>query len=115
MIEQAVTAPDLSVHCFTVAQTMYQTHDPDRVTRFRAKMDDLRAKFPDQWVVYTDDTDEPDVPNWRVSGPFPDEAAAVAWGMGLSPDERSSWTVMFVDAAEACVEQVNHPMCAQIS
>lgn len=115
MTEQATTAPDLFAHFFTVAQTMYQTHDPDRVARFRAKMDDLRTRFPDQWVVYTDDPDQPDALNWQVNGPFPDEAAAVAWGMSLTPDERSLWTVMFVDGPGVGVERVNHPMCDQLA
>jgi hypothetical protein len=107
MTEQTATAPDLFVHFFTVAQTMYRTHDPDRVASFQARMDDLRTKYPNQWVAYIDDADEPDALSWRVNGPFPDESAAVAWGMNLPPAERSLWTVIFVDAPEIGVERVN--------
>ena len=113
MSERKTDPADVFAHFFIAAQLAADTHDPERVERYATKMADLRARFPNRWVAYTDLLDQPDAPRWKVAGPFPDEGAAVAWGMTVRPEERSSWTVFFVEApAEG--ERVNHPVCVEL-
>ena len=109
MNERRTAVADVFAHHFTVAQHQAEHHDPDRATKYRARMADLRTRYPNQWVVYTDQPDEPVAQTWKVVGTFADEQAAVDCGMTVPPEQRSAWTVCFVGVPAGVAERVTHP------
>ena len=86
---------------------MKAAYDPERVKASQRAMNDLYAKYPNRWVVYSPRWDEVGKEcEYVVLAEFATHGEAVRWGMALPEDERSRVTVMSTRLPEPGVYRI---------
>ncbi len=81
---------------------------------YRRRRDELRLRFPDQWVLYHLRMDyETGTSELEVAGAFRTLEEAVTTENALPPDQRR-YTVEFVEATDLSVVHVSTPFVADL-